>query len=319
MKASEDRARALLEQELGVRLDRISETQDRPTADFHAVHEGRTALVEVKEITSSAYRELVAVAARTQCSSDSTVLTKRWTVFIDLPNNSTTLDPLPKFPPDDPEDAAALSQHLPGWRIVTRSEREAEWRRSHPGPKHPPTPRLGKLPRDLETHLRALEEHDIGLAQGLSRLDGSTVAVAEQAIAVRTQNALCLAHPPIGEEKPGIDIVLASGYVRTGRADILVDRVELWLASEEHSKNLLDSLSTEPSAQRHAVLVFDYDTEPECRSAGEQGISFRPTRRLQLPEQIDVLWLILGPVACRYTAGNGWRTTLMPETSEVDD
>lgn len=66
--------------------------------------------------------------------------------------------------------------------------------------------------------------------------------------------------------------------------------------------------------ERHAVLVFDAQTEPEYQSAVEQGTEFCPSIELDLPGEITVLWFILGPIACRFRAGDGWRTTAMPDS-----
>ena len=137
-------------------------------------------------------------------------------------------------------------------------------------------------------------------------------AAALWAVAARTHGAICLAHDPFRGDQPGVDLNFAAGHVRTAQADTLVDRVELWLASEEHSQNLLTSLANEPEAEDHAVLVFDHQTEPEYWSATEGGTAFCPTREIQLPDEIDVLWLIIGPIACRYSATDGWRTVRMP-------
>jgi len=44
----------------------------------------------------------------------------------------------------------------------------------------------------------------------------------------------------------------------------------------------------------------------EAPAAREQGIAFRPTKPLDLPPEIDVLWFILGPVTCRSSLAEGW-------------
>lgn len=302
---SELRARALLEAELGCALERVKEDRGIPTVDYRTVDSSRS--VEVKRITSEAYNKLTGVASRTDWSYDSSILSGHWTVMIDRPTLSDILKPMPTFPADDPEASAEAEAF--GFRLIPRHEQEAEWRASHPGPKRS-TPRLKGLGSDLEQHLRVLEQHAIYSTRGASSFEPDALR-ALYSIAARTDNALCLRRETIRDESPGIDLVLASGYIRTERADTLVGRIELWLASEQ-SNNLQDSLANEPNTERHAVLVFDPYTEPEYQTAIDQGIEFCPTQDLLLPDEIDVLWFIIGPVACCFSTSVGWHTTPMP-------
>ncbi|MFE0022807.1 hypothetical protein [Amycolatopsis sp. NPDC059021] len=301
----------MLRREFGSDLDRINASPERATADYRWCNGRLIRSVEVKEITVDTHRQLVAEAKAGKTARDSTTLSMRWMIMINLPTLSTVLEPMPSFPPDDPELAADVEQFF-GARMMTRAEREAEWRRTHPGPKHQPTPQIKNLGRDLDPHLLVLEQHGIVSTHG-PRSEDPAVAAALWAIAMRTHGAICMAHNPVRDEKPGIDVAFVAGYVRTERADVLVDRVELWLHNDDHSKNVRTSLTNEPSTERHAVLVFDHQTEPEYWSATEQGVGFCPTRDLQLPDAIDVLWIIIGPIACRFSASEGWRALRMPD------
>lgn len=302
---SELRARALLETEFGCALERIKEDRKVPTVDYRTIDGSRS--VEVKRITSEAYNELTGVASRTDWSYDSSILSGRWTVMIDRPTLSDILKPIPTFPADDPEASAEAEAF--GLRLIPRHEREAEWRASHPGQKRS-TPRLKRLGADLEQHLHILEQHAIYSTRGAWSFESDALR-ALHSIAARTDNALCLRRETIRDESPGIDLVLASGYIRTERADTLVGRIELWLASEQ-SSNLRESLANEPNTERHAVLVFDPYTEPEHQAAIDQGIDFCPTQNLLLPDEIDVLWFIIGPVAYCFSMSLGWRAVLIP-------
>jgi hypothetical protein len=159
-----------------------------------------------------------------------------------------------------------------------------------------------------------LEEHGHATARGLHYYgQPPELATAVVEITRRTGGAMCLRREPLGDDRPGIDIVLGSSYLRTEHANTIVARVDLWLRSD-WSENLLTSLGNEPpGAERHAVLVFDAETEPEYHSAVEQGTAFCPTVHLDMPEAIDVLWFILGPIAARFAPSEGWTTVLMPD------
>lgn len=295
----------VLESEFGCVLKKIPEDRRIPTADYRTVDGSRS--VEVKRITSEAYNDLRYAASRTDWSYDSLILSGRWTVMISQLTLSDILKPMPKFPADDPEASAEAEAF--GFRLIPRHEREAEWRVSYPGPKRD-TPRLKELGPDLERHLHVLEQHAIYSTRGAWPSEPDALQ-ALRYIASRTGNAICLWHELIRDEKPGINLALASGYNRTERADTLVGRIELWLASKQ-SSNLRKSLANEPNTEHHAVLVFDRYTEPEHQTAIDQGIDFCPTQELQLPDEIDVLWFIIGPVACRFSTSLGWCAVPMP-------
>ncbi|MGH9225745.1 MAG: hypothetical protein ACRD2W_18605 [Acidimicrobiales bacterium] len=197
--------------------------------------------------------------------------------------------------------------------VTRRADRVAEWRATHPGPRRVST-RLRDLAADLEPSLMVLERYGHTSTRGLHWL-GQPPALAQAilTIAARTGGAMCVRHELFPGQRPGTDIALESTYLRTDCADTLVARLDLWLRSEA-SKNLRGSLANEPpGTERHAVLVFDAATEPEYRSAVELGTAFCPSQRVDLPDEIDVLWFILGPVAARFAASDGWTTSPMPD------
>ncbi|MGH9245360.1 MAG: hypothetical protein ACRD29_13785, partial [Acidimicrobiales bacterium] len=152
-------ARALLEREFGCPLIRIPPAAV-PTVDYRTEDPARG--VEVKQITSEAYRDLSA-ASRTARHWDSTILTGRWSVLIERPTLSTVLAPMPRFADDDPDLIAHYEAS--GMRVRRKADREAEWRARHPGPRQA-TPRLKDLGRDVEAHLALLEQGDISCTRG---------------------------------------------------------------------------------------------------------------------------------------------------------
>ena len=157
---SECRGCALVEMVFGCRFERVMQLPDRPTVDYRGFVDGLIRSVEVKEITCAAHRELLRASIRADTPYNSSLLSKRWRVMVNLPTLSTVLEPIPSFPPDDPQLAAAVESFF-GSPMITRSEREADWRARHPGPKRPITLRLKTLGRDLEPHLHVLEQHGI--------------------------------------------------------------------------------------------------------------------------------------------------------------
>lgn len=303
-RATEMRARALLERVLGCRFERVPQS-DVPTVDYRSVDEPPRS-VEVKEITSHEYRDLTDAYDANQ-SFDSTLLTGRWLVAIEAPSLSQKLQPMPDFPADD-------SQLISGFAaigsVMLRADREDEWRNQHPVLRQP-TVRLKHLARDIEQALRIVEADGIVNTRGaMPSCVEVTRALAE--IQSRTAGAIGMRFSPSDGQSPGIDLALASGGTRTERADTMATRVQLWLDSDL-SLNLRRSLANEIDTERHAVLVFDPRTEPEHQAAVEQGLSFLPTTALELPSEVDALWFILGPLACGYMATVGWQAFAMPE------
>jgi hypothetical protein len=298
---SELEARSLLQAEFGCELVRVP-TGSIPTPDYREPSGRRS--IEVKRLTSQQYRQLG--ADRNTRHWDSANLSGRWAVLIERSTLSSILEPVPPFPDDDPETIAYYTAH--GFRVRTRAEREAEWRANHPGPAQPTTPRLKDLGRDLDPHLLILEQHGVTSTRAAVHMAADPrIMTALRFIEARTNGAICIRQDLLPGQIPGIDIALASSYVRTDRADRIVQRVELWLASSE-CENLKTSLANEIGMERHAVLVFDAGTEPEHRAATKQGLEFCPTIPISLPDEIDVLWLIVGPIACRYSPSMGWRS-----------
>lgn len=312
----ERRARQLLERELRCSLERIP-CGRLPTVDYRCLNPGCVGGVgvEVKRLTNETYNELTS-AYRKSCHHDSAALSGRWTVIIDRPTLSESLSPLPSFPDDDEQEIAAMEAF--GFIVTRKADRVAEWRATHPGPKLA-SPQLRDLAADLEPSLVVLEEHGLDCTRGLHPFGQSpALALAIVTIANRTGGAMCQRLELFPGQEPGIEIALGSTYVRTGCADTLVARLDLWLRSER-SMNLLESLANEAGGtERHAVLIFDAQTEPEYQSAAELGTDFCPTQPLDLPHEIDVLWFVLGPVAGRYTATEGWTTTLTPDAALND-
>ena len=233
--------------------------------------------------------------------------------MIDQPDLSSSLAPTPKHPDEDPELIARVAAD--GFKVTPRAEREAEWHRDHPGPKRP-APRLARLGRDLEPHLVVLERHSMGCTRELYAFDQPRdLAEAIVAIAVRAPGAVLTRQKVVPNELPGVDVQLSTGWTRTDQADTLVGRIDLWLRSDL-GRNLVKSLANEAQGtEYHAVLVFDAQTEPEYQAATEQGLDFCPTQDLELPDAIDVLWFILGPVAARYRPDKGWDTRPMPTSA----
>lgn len=299
-------AQRVIEAALGCTLDKLPE-RSIPTADFRSP-DGQHG-VEVKELNNGEFRALTAAWQRRQTSLDLPELTGRWTVMLDLPTLPAALPAPRKFVEPDPALAAALTDA--GMHVVTKAEHEAAdaARRAAPAPE---PVRLAGLLQDLGPHLAVLEAHKITNTRDAS-FEDQEVRVALGSIARRTRNAICMAHPPVGEQEPGIDIALSHGDVRTGRADDVVGRIAVWLGSDG-SRNLKDSLANEPAgARRHAALVFYAATEPEHQSAIEQGASFCPTAPVELPPEIDDLWFVLGPVACWFNPEDQWRSALVDQ------
>jgi hypothetical protein len=304
-RATELRARALLEYVFGCALERPPPA-DRPTVDYRSVREPNRS-VEVKEVTSQEYRDLTDAYDANQ-SFDSKLLTGRWMVAIDAPSLSEKLQPMPRFPTTDPRLIAELAAI--GLSVTPIAEREQEWRSQHPVLGQP-TVRLKYLARDIEQPLRIVESDGIVNTREANASCGE-VARALADIQERTASAICMRYSPLDDESPGIDLALAMGGTRTDRADTMVSRVQLWLDSEL-SSNLRESLANEGDAERHAVLVFDPRTEPEYFAVLDQGLSFLPTTGLELPAEVNALWFVLGPLACRYTMTHGWRAFAIPD------
>lgn len=283
--ATELRARAVIEAQLGRPLQRLHATTGAPIADYRTA-EGDVA-VEVKEVTSKEFREMGKAFAREMTMRADHRLTSRWEVFIERPDLST------EFPIGPMAGAAGPSIRLKG------------------------------LVDELVEHFAVLDRHGVH-AMGHLPWPGpephtpAEVAAAIRAINARTAGSLCFRRDPIaGYDSTGcIELRLTTGSVRTLNPDTIVDRLKLWLPHPDND-NLRESLANEPAGtERHAFLVIDGAVEPQARSAAEVGVTFGPTRPISLPEEIDVLWFLLSSLASRYDPDSGWRTwPVTPATS----
>lgn len=297
-RASERTARGVLETVLGIQFVRVPPAAS-PTVDYRSAA-GPPRVAEVKEITSKQFREL-RKAVTDFDFAPSTVLTRRWSVVLTAPTTFDLLRPQPSLTEPDQELVADMAKA--GLHVLSADERRQEWQREHDAARAARTPRVKNLARDLEPWLKVLEDHGVTSTRSLG-LPYETWQ-ARAAIARRADGALCMSHAVSPGGEPGVETHFAYGFKRTGSADAVVDRVEAWFVTDD-SNNLLASLASEPSSERHAVLVLDPVVEPETGSAQEQGRDFLPTRPISLPGEVDVLWLILGPTTCRYTATDGW-------------
>jgi hypothetical protein len=288
-------ARAVLEANLSCTLVRVAATFGREFPDYRTP--GGDKVIEVKRITSQEFHAMGDAQVREETDLDDTRLTGTWMVLVQRPGLSTTLPQrggLPIF-----RDAA-------------------------------PT-RLKNIAADLVEHFAVLERHGRSRSgpvnPWISLLGGSSLShrsppephmPAELAAAMRTIEARIAGpfHYFRGDARPGrpgsISVLPMLVSYQTGLADTLVDRLDQWFASED-STNLRKSLSHDPpDTERIAFLVFDVDAEPEIRSAQEQGSDFCPTRAPALPAEVDVVWILVGPVACRYHPQDGWTARLAP-------
>lgn len=306
--AAEELAQRVLEARLGCELVRVAPA-DTPTVECRTPD--GTSAFEVKQLTSEEYRELSSAFGREQTSWDSDVLSWRWVAILTAPSLSDLYPRMPRFA-DDPGQEVLAQYEAMGMKVKTRSEREEEHRRRHPGARRPSV-RIKGLGPDLERHLIVLESHGVRSTRDSGAYDSSPVGRALWAIAARTNHAIFLGEEPVVGESPGIDVQVGHGYVRTGNPDTLVSRIERWLASDR-SANLKESLRNEADGvERHAVLVLDPVLEPEYRAAVETADAFCPSLAPALPDEVDVVWFILGPVACVYRHELGWAALAVPD------
>ncbi len=272
-----------------------------PTHDLET-NDGRapSIAVEVKEIVPS---EFLATQARVNRDKglDSTILTKRWSVALMEDGLGSRLAPMPRFP-DDPSAAEVANMALYGLRPAsTKAERESRWKIAQTlAPR--PAVSVKNLTVDIEPHLAILERLGINTTRRPEQpdelpQDRQAANSAIWAIRHRTGGAICMGRPLIGDEAPGIDLVFGYGQVRTSRPDVVVERVQLWLDSDQ-SINLIESLRASNADERHGALWLS--TEPESQTAIEQGLNFCPTRSLDLPIGVDELWILCGPISWRF-------------------
>ncbi|WP_207844019.1 hypothetical protein [Williamsia soli] len=262
--ATEKRARLVLETVLGVPLGRVDPgAGGQASPDFRCVRPAMA--VEVKELTSEDYKSLSRAADREAERLHTAVpgLTKLWMIIIVARNAEEELD-----------------RH---WGAA------------------PDQPYLKKLAKQLRPHLLVLEAagiQDYRTAQWFSR--DPAVRAACAAVATLVRNGTCSAGEPIGEFGPGVmGAASAIGYVRSPDPNSLVGLLNRWLS--RRGTNLRDSLRDEPG-EHHAVIVLDRRTVAEVDAAEEHGDSYIPDARLELPDEIDSLWVIAGAITFRYSS-----------------
>jgi hypothetical protein len=282
-------------------LERVEERSgDGPTHDLETCDRRIPSIaVEVKELVPGEFRAVGNQVSREQ-RFDSKVLAKRWSVIVMEEALSSRLAPMPRFP-DDPPPEEIRRLALDGFVVVTKTEREEQWRSEHTLAPRAQL-RIKNLAKDIEGHLAVLER--LGIVDTrrhgsppASPLEFQTAQKATWAVRRRTHDSLCRARDPVAAELSGIDINFGYGSVRTGRADAVAIRVQMWLDSELPA-NLIASLTRSAADEGHAALWLS--TEAESQSAQEQGASFCPTLSMSLPEGLDVLWIFVEPVALRY-------------------
>jgi hypothetical protein len=295
---SEVRARRALESVLGRQLTRFRRQPEHSRAETPDYTDDGNEAYEVKQVTSKEFRELN-TAIRDLPFFESSALTKHWLVGISAPTMADRFRPMPDFPDDDPELIAALEAD--GFKVTRKTELEAAWSKRFSGTDRQ-APRITNLAPDLEPHLLVMERAGITNtreAQPMTREQQRALAW----IAQSTHGAICMAHEPF-DGRAGITIKFGYGYVRSG-PDTLAFRVQAFLDSE-WADNLRQSLWPE-FARRHGVLVFD-SSEPEYWSANEAGRAFVPTADLTLPDEIDVVWCLVGRLLLRFERGDAWQS-----------
>ena len=254
---------------------------------------------EIKELIPSDYLQLRQEVSK-QRSVDLSALTMRWNVTIKGETLANRLQPVPDFPDPSPEIIAFWSGV---GHVATKAEREIEWRANQTlRPKSQVM--LKGLGREIETHLSVLERNGITNTWGRLPVETSELEAVKRALASinqRTHGALCNSRRPRPNEHAGIDLCFAYGERRTQRADSVAERAQLWLDSES-SKNLCSSLRDSGADEKHGILWMESDAEREV--AEEMGTAFCPTRVLNLPSEIDVLWIFLPPLTLKYI--DGW-------------
>lgn len=296
-----------LSRHLGRPLRRVeANPKHGPTPDLETDDGAPHFAFEVKELVPG---EFLSTREQVQRDSglDSGVLRRRWSVIITEDTVSERLGSMPRFAPDPPEEEIERYAKV-GFAVVRRRDRGAQWLEEHTLARRPQI-RIKGLTRDIEPHLATLEALEITSTRGAWSTGTVDWALRDQAllsIARRTGDALCMAHDLFDGQTPGVDLHFGWGYTRTGRADVVAERVERWLHSPQ-ARNLVESLTRSAADFRHAVLWLDEDAERW--SADEQGVQFVPSRPFSLPTGIDVLWLFVGSVVLRYDGS--WTAALV--------
>jgi hypothetical protein len=300
-KSSEVEARLEVEAFYGRVLDRVT-PDDRPSPDYSLpMPSALPTGFEIKELSSFDYEQLHAAIRKQTTSIEVASLERHWHVAIDAELISNRLVAVPSFPDDDEDAIAAWA--AAGFATQRKAERIEEWKRQQSIPRR--QVRLKNLLTDLIAPLTVLEAHAIYCTRGA---DWTTLDAfqALQAIARRTNDAICLgheAHPDKGMP-PGISIVTGWGGIRTANPDTIAERVQAWFDSDL-SQNLVASLSRSEYGERHGVLVFNH-LEPELEAVRRDPEHYVPTEPLDLPAPLTHVWCILGPIVLRYSDVGGW-------------
>lgn len=302
--------KAHLESRLHRQLKRVLEHSDNgPTHDIETDDDLRPLIAaEVKELVP---REFLAVKnqVRHDRGFNSEKLKQRWTILLMADALDGRLAPTPAFPDDLDSEVMAfwLAQ---GFEITSKTDREDMWKLDHSLSPRVPV-RVKGLAKDVEPYLVTLEDFGIDETRSYtlpttSNRDHNMAMSALFAIGSRTRGALCKGHTPTRGQTPGIDLVFGYGQVRTGKADAVVERVQMWLDGPM-SANLVNSLTNAQADERHAVLWLS--TEPEIDTALEKGVAFRPDLPLNIPVGLDVVWIFLESVAWRYDGS--WQASVV--------
>jgi hypothetical protein len=298
--ASEQFAKATLERTLGTNLQRVIE-DGSPSPDYKFTTSDGLAAVEVKELASPDWLILQDGFSKYDTERVTSDLSMHWQVSLPAEVTAERLAPTPEFPEDNEAEIARLE--ATGLMVQRKAERIAEFERRR---QETPKPvRLKGMIDGLIPDLQVLEARGITSTRGPMPSDPAGVQ-AWWRIAGCTRNAICLASPanPAAGLHSGVFLSMSYGYVRTSRADTIADRIQTWLDTESRSGNLVASLDRGEYDQGHAVLVFD-GLEPESWPA-QDADTFLPTRPLNLPEPVDVVWALVGTCTLRYSSEDGW-------------
>ena len=307
--------KAHLESRLHRRLKIVPERSgEGQTHDIETDDDLRPSIVaEVKELVP---REFLALKNQVSHNRgfDSKELAQRWTIVLMADALDGRLAPTPTFPDDLDSDVTAfwLSQ---GFEVTSKTDREDKWKLDHSLSPRIPIGVKG-IAKDVEPFLVTLEHFGINETRSYtlpttSTQDHNMAMNALIAIGSRTRGALCKGHTPTRGQTPGIDLVFGYSQVRTGRADVVVERVQMWLDGPM-SANLLNSLTNAQADERHAVLWLS--TEPEIDTALEIGVAYSPDLPLNIPVDLDVVWIFLKSVAWRYDGS--WKAGLVEQPDD---
>ena len=265
-----------------------------PICDYR----GDNCSFEVKEIVAAAFREIRSQLQGQSffCCAD---LTRHWSISIEVPTSAERFRPIPEFP-DDPD---ITDFQVLGYRVATKKERIAEFevvRDAEP----PPFPGLRKLTKDVAPLLKTLEKRGITETRSKPFDSSAELSRALYSFEAMTRGSIGISHEQSVDLPAGIQYHSNFGQVRTSRPETLVTRIQGWLDSPD-STNLCASLANEVG-RKVGVLVFDQHNEPEFQSALESPDKFTPSTNLDLPEPLDEILAVLGPVAYRYSEQDRW-------------